>query len=57
MAVDHHARAIGVFDLEHAAFLALHVGLDAALLKRSFDALERALRQAAEFVLIHALTS
>ena len=57
MAVDHHARAVGVLDLEHATLLALHVGLDAAFLERGFDALERALRKPGELVLIHTLTS
>src|SRR5690349_20676323 len=55
VAVDDHARAIGVFDLEHAALFALDVHVDAALFEGRFDALERLVGAPSEFVLVHCV--
>jgi hypothetical protein len=56
MAIDHHARAVGELDLEHAALLQLDVGLHARRFQRGLDALERRVGALRELALIHKLT-
>ena len=56
MAVDHHARTVGILDLEHAAILQLRVGIHAAFLERLLDSSKRVVGARSKVAFIHALT-
>src|SRR5688572_31825247 len=55
MPVDDHLRAVGELDLEHAAVLALDVGVDAARLHGGLEPRQGALRERFEVGLVHGV--